>query len=193
MVRPREFNDEDVLAKAMLLFRTKGFQRTTMADVARETGMQRGSLYNAYCNKETLFLKGFELYSDKFLLDIKAALAKGTLKKRLDNFFSVAISNMRKGKPSQGCLTTRVIIELADENEVAKVALQNFLTHLHEIIEGVLEIFRAQEKFSGDPFLCAQMLVATTRGMAVIDRAYDDEQRLNQIASEIVRLILKEG
>ena len=113
-------------------------------------------------------MNGFELYSDRFLKDVQVVLAKGTFNKRLDNFFKVAISNMRKGNSSQWCLTTRVMIELIDENEITKSALQNILSDLQNIIEEALVHFQRQGKFSGEPVLCAQPKLAPEASLPLI-------------------------
>ena len=66
MVGTRKFNEEEILSIVINVFRDKGYTATTMLDLAKETGVQRGSLYNAYKNKNTLFLKAFDYYTQQF-------------------------------------------------------------------------------------------------------------------------------
>jgi len=53
-----------------------GFAATSMIDVAEVTGVQRGSLYNAYGDKERLFLLAYERYSSQFLDSVRLALSE---------------------------------------------------------------------------------------------------------------------
>jgi TetR/AcrR family transcriptional regulator, transcriptional repressor for nem operon len=57
MVGVRQFDEERVLARALEVFREKSLRTASMQDLARATGVQRGSLYDAYGNKEELFLR----------------------------------------------------------------------------------------------------------------------------------------
>ena len=57
MARPREFDEERVLQAALEVFRAKGFEGTRLCDLEQATGLGRGSLYGAFGDKRTLFLK----------------------------------------------------------------------------------------------------------------------------------------
>ncbi|UQS88546.1 TetR/AcrR family transcriptional regulator [Pseudomonas chlororaphis subsp. piscium] len=48
------------------VFWRKGWQSTSMADLAEAAEVQRGSLYHAYGGKEALFLLAFEAYATRF-------------------------------------------------------------------------------------------------------------------------------
>lgn len=50
----RKTTSEDILNEAETLFRQKGYRNTTMADIARATGLLKGSLYYYYPSKEDL-------------------------------------------------------------------------------------------------------------------------------------------
>src|SRR5690242_20762527 len=100
-VRPREFDHDEVLRIAFEQFWRKGVRVTSLADIARDAGVQRGSLYNAFGSKEALFLVAYERYASEYLTSVQKALGAGTLRKRLNAFFDVTIKNMRAG--GRGC------------------------------------------------------------------------------------------
>ena len=60
--RPREFDVDSALERAMELFWRQGYEGTSLADLTRELGLTRPSLYAAFDSKETLFLKALDLY-----------------------------------------------------------------------------------------------------------------------------------
>jgi AcrR family transcriptional regulator len=65
MVGARQFDENEALEKAVVLFWKKGFAETSMHELAYATGVQRGFLYTAYKAKGTLFLRVFDLYKDR--------------------------------------------------------------------------------------------------------------------------------
>ena len=73
MARPREFDAEDLLEKAMLAFWEGGLQGTSMRQLEAVTGVKQVSLYNAFGDKEGLFLAVLDRYADRMasVLDSK--------------------------------------------------------------------------------------------------------------------------
>ena len=64
MTRPREFNETDALQSAMNCFWQRGYEATSMRDLAASMGMSAPSLYNAFGDKQALFARALELYLD---------------------------------------------------------------------------------------------------------------------------------
>jgi AcrR family transcriptional regulator len=60
--RPREFDIDKALERAMDLFWRQGYEGTSLADLTRGLGLTRPSLYAAFGRKERLFLKALDLY-----------------------------------------------------------------------------------------------------------------------------------
>jgi AcrR family transcriptional regulator len=63
--RPREFDIDKALERAMGLFWRQGYEGTSLADLTRELGLTRPSLYAAFGSKEGLFLKALDLYETR--------------------------------------------------------------------------------------------------------------------------------
>ncbi len=62
MPRTKEFNVEEVLEKAMMVFWRKGYKSTTMQDLLKAMGLNKGSLYGSFHDKETLFKRTLDYY-----------------------------------------------------------------------------------------------------------------------------------
>jgi len=60
--RPREFDIDRALERAMELFWRQGYEGTSLTDLTRELGLTRPSLYAAFGSKQGLFLKALDLY-----------------------------------------------------------------------------------------------------------------------------------
>src|ERR1700755_874834 len=134
-VRPREFDHDDVLRVAFDQFWRKGVRGTSLSDIARDSGVQRGSLYNAFGSKEALFLQAYERYAGDYLVALQKALGAGSLRKRLTAFFDLTITNFRSGSPPRGCPTTRGLMELGAAegeglDEDARKAFANLISRI---------------------------------------------------------------
>ncbi len=194
-MRPREFDHDDVLRVAFEQFWRKGVRGTQLSDIARDAGVQRGSLYNAFGSKEALFLAAYERYAGEYLSSLQKALGSGTLQKRLSAFFDLTIKNFRSGSPSRGCPTTRGLMEWSpvegeglDEN--ARQAFANLIARINTLLQQALAEGASRGEFSGDPETAALHIATVTRGLAVLERAYGDESQLRKIATHTIDLLL---
>jgi TetR/AcrR family transcriptional regulator, transcriptional repressor for nem operon len=194
-VRPREFDHDDVLRIAFDQFWRKGVRGTSLSDIARDAGVQRGSLYNAFGSKDALFLCAYERYAGEYLSSLEKALSSGTLRERLAAFFGVTIKNLRSGSPPRGCPTTRGLMEVGsvegeglDEN--ARHAFADLLARITGLIQEALSKGVEQGEFTGAPKIAALHIVTVSRGLAVLERAFGDEAQLRSIATHTVNLVL---
>lgn len=194
-MRPREFDHEDVLRIAFDQFWRKGVRGTSLSDIARDAGVQRGSLYNAFGSKEALFLCAYQRYSGEYLNALEKALGAGTLRARLSAFFELTINNFRSGSPPRGCPTTRGLMELGaaegeglDEN--ARQAFADLVSQITTLVRDTLADGAARGEFDGDPDSAALHIITVTRGLAVLERAFGDEVQLRNIAAHTVDLML---
>jgi len=194
-VRPREFDHDDVLRIAFDQFWRKGVRGTQLSDIARDAGIQRGSLYNAFGSKEALLLCAYERYAGEYLGALQATLGTGTLRARLTAFFDLTIRNFRSGSPPRGCPTTRGLMELTsvkgeglDEN--ARKAFAALVTRITALVQQALSEGATRGEFNGNPESAALHIVTVTRGLAVLERAFGDEAQLRKIAAHTVDLVL---
>lgn len=194
-MRPRQFDEDKVLKTAFDQFWRRGVRGTSLADIAKLADIQRGSLYNAFGSKEELFLRAYRNHTEDYLGMIEKALSTGTLRERLTRFFEVAIDSFTAGTPSRGCPTTRGLMEIASvpgeaENNPLRAAFADMLTRLIGLLEDTFRDAAGRGEFKGDPHRAAIHVVTIARGMVVLDRAFDDEEQLYQIADDTVDLIL---
>jgi TetR/AcrR family transcriptional regulator, transcriptional repressor for nem operon len=197
-VRPREFDHDDVLRIAFDQFWRKGVRGTSLSDIARDAGVQRGSLYNAFGSKEALFLTAYERYASDYLKSLQKTLVSGTLRERLTAFFALTIKNFRSGSPPRGCPTTRGLMELGsaegeglDEN--ARQAFADLMMRITGLVQEALSEGARRGEFKGDSEMAALHIATVTRGLAVLERAFGDEAQLRKIAAHTVDLVLGKG
>src|ERR1700751_4471074 len=132
MVGARQFDEQEVIAIALDVFWRKGLHDATMQDLAAATGVQRGSLYNAYGDKEAIFLRAFDRYAQQFLDAAGSALGQGDAAAGLRNFFDMIIVNMTDGSPPRGCLTTRTALDAAISGAEVRRRVRDVLARLEQ-------------------------------------------------------------
>jgi AcrR family transcriptional regulator len=185
MVGVRQFDEQEVIALALDVFWRKGLHDATMQDLAAATGVQRGSLYNAYGDKEAIFLRAFDQYAVQFLETAAHALAEGDAAERLRNFFDVIIVNMTSGSPSRGCLTTRTALDAAISSEDVRARVQGLLGRLEQIVSQAIGS-AANRPGTVDANRLARVVVTFTRGLAVMERAGYSRKQLKESAATFV-------
>jgi TetR/AcrR family transcriptional regulator, transcriptional repressor for nem operon len=193
MVGVRQFDEKKVLALALEVFRRKGWRSTSMADLAEATGVQRGSLYNAYGGKEELFLLAFQQYAARFLDEARRALDASDARQALGRFFDVVIANMTSGSPPRGCLTTKTASDADFVGPAIQERLRKLLDDLDAQVGSALSRDAVRQGLLLEPEEASRVVVTFTRGLAVMERVYHDPACLRRTAAALVGVLTRGG
>ncbi|MBB3447176.1 TetR/AcrR family transcriptional regulator [Rhizobium sp. BK379] len=103
--RPRSFDRQQALSRAMHLFWQKGFEETSMSDLTQTMGIAPPSLYAAFGSKEALFTEALDLYQATVNNEIWKALEDGqTIAAAIEGFLvNTARAYSRSDQPA-GCM-----------------------------------------------------------------------------------------
>jgi TetR/AcrR family transcriptional regulator, transcriptional repressor for nem operon len=188
MAGARQFDEREVIATALEVFWRKGLHDATMQDLAAAAGVQRGSLYNAYGDKEEIFLRAFDQYADQFLKAAGQALAHGDTATRLRNFLDMIVVNMTGGSPQRGCLTTRTALDAAISGAAVRQRVQSVLSRLEQLVAKALS---SNKVSAADATRLARVVVTFTRGLAVMERAGYSRKQLKDAATTFVDAVAR--
>lgn len=189
MAGARQFDEQEVIAIALDVFWRKGLHDATMQDLAAATGVQRGSLYNAYGDKEAIFLRAFDRYAEQFLEMIAEILAQGDAAARLRNFFDLIVTNMTSGSPPRGCLTTRTALDAAISSDAVRERVQRLLGRLEQLVAEAISA-PPRKLAVAEARRLARVIVTFTRGLAVMERAGYSRKQLKEAAGTFVDALL---
>ena len=167
MSRPREFDERVVLEAIRGAFWDRGYAATSVDDLAKATGLGKGSLYGAFGSKHEMFVRALREYCAAMLARAERQLAgeDAGAATRLRAYVRgmVAITTSSK----RGCLLAKAIAELAGEAE----DVDQIVSDLYERYEDVLaRTIRAAQR-AGDvrrdrnARRQASLLVAVLRGL----------------------------
>ncbi len=185
MVGVRQFDEQEVIALALDVFWQKGLHDTTMQDLAEATGVQRGSLYNAYGDKEAIFLRAFDQYAKDFLESAGSLMVEGAVATRLKNFFDSAVVNMTSGSPPRGCLTTRTALNAGISSEAVRERVQALLGRIEQAVSKAISS-APDGRPVAEANRLARVVVTFTRGLAVMERAGYSRKQLKESAATFV-------
>ncbi len=140
MARPREFDRETVVANATDVFWAQGYAGTSLDDLDRATGLNRGSLYNAFGDKHGLYLECLDLYGSHEI-GAAVALLEDTCSKRsaIRMLFKSAVDSVRLGGDRRGCLLCNAAIELAPHDQDVEQKVVEHLGRLRGAFKTALE------------------------------------------------------
>jgi AcrR family transcriptional regulator len=185
--RPRAYEPEQALGKALDLFRKSGFAATSLDDLSTATGMNRPSLYGAFGDKRELYIKSYARYR----ADARAAMTEifkieAPIRQRLRQTYAVALEIYLSGEEGpRGCFT----VMTAASEAVADPEIRAFvLEGLQELDRAFAACFRtAVEKGelppTADPKVLAQLASATIHTLAIRARARVPQRDLEAIVT----------
>ena len=104
MGRPREFDIDEALDRAVLVFWQHGYERTTLTDLCDAMGINRPSLYAAFGTKEQLFHRALDRYANGPLAYESGALARSTAREVAHALLAGAVERQTGVDTPRGCL-----------------------------------------------------------------------------------------
>ena len=158
MARPREFNETDAVQSAMNCFWQRGYEATSMRDLAASMGMSAPSLYNAFGDKQRLFARALERYLDCNARDLVHRLESSLPPNgAIQQFFAEIIDHSINDRERKGCFLVNSALEVAP--------------HQRELGAVIAKQFGEIEAFFKRRILAAQADGTTPRGLDASDTA----------------------
>ena len=101
--RPREFDVDKALDRALRVFWRKGYEGASLPDLTQAMRINRPSLYAAFGNKEALFRKAIDRYVEGPGAFVREALQQPTAKAVVENLFRGTIKLVTDSRYPRGC------------------------------------------------------------------------------------------
>lgn len=190
--RPREFDIEEALEKALCVFWRTGYEGASMNELTAAMGVNKPSLYATFGNKEELYLKVLERYADGPASYLRTSLKEPTAFAVMEQLLYQCANCVASEAYPRGCLGLNGALACSEETEPVKkeLALQR------KSNEAMLRDRLEQAKAAGDwswalsPFELAKYVMTLLQGIAVqaADGASLEElHRVGQIALQLLK------
>ena len=191
--RPRAYDPDAALARAVDAFWDGGFAATSLDDLTVATGMNRPSLYGAFGDKQALYRRAFDLYRTR----TREALAKALggddpLRIALRKVYDTAISIYLSGDQGpRGCFIIGTAVTQAVTDPDTRAALADTLREIDDAFAA--RIVRAQRggelSAEADPVKLAKLASATLYSLTIHARAGEERSALEAIADGVLDVI----
>ncbi len=191
--RPREFDMNEVLDAMMNVFWEKGYEGTSLADILDATGLQKGSLYKAFENKQEMFQKALERYiannhADKKEIIEKADSPLSGIEAMLKKVVAEACS---KENDHRGCLAVRSMMDRTSHDEgvvdILDACVSSAEKGLTELIEAGQAIGEIRNDLSAK--MLAEALYCLTSGMLATSRITRTKARTDRLVAFGVEML----
>ncbi len=172
----RQFDERTLLDAVMTVFWRDGYGATSMADLASAAGVQRGSLYHAYGGKEELLLRALDHYGQVQGVPVRRALLAPHPVRAVAGFLDGHVRRMADPANPPGCLMCQTALECggrdAAPSELVRAHFLRTETALRETLDRACTAGHLPP--TADTIALARFYLGTSRGMAVLHRAYGD-------------------
>lgn len=195
MVRPREFEFDDVLTKAMEVFWAQGYEGTSLSDLESGTGLLRGSIYAAFGKKADLYQKALSFYIEREVTGAELLLAGDTAAggivsglKRIDAFLQLPVDAVGKRKDRRGCFLCSAAVDRAPHCEQTTALVQSGFNRLERALTLALISESSIVKLKSSKDAAAELL-AIYFGLRVMSNGGQNAAVLKAVKDQAMRCL----
>ncbi len=186
----KQFDRDEVLNRATALFWRRGYEATSIRDLVEATGINRGSIYGTFGDKQSLFLAVLDHYGKTVAKPMLAALDNPDPRRAIEMMFESIICRTSDPKFPRGCLNTNTSLECPSAgDEISRKIAEGFGLQESSIYQ-VLRRAQAEGSLAStlDAKALARFFVAVAQGLNVVNKAVADPGALKDIAGIAMRV-----
>jgi TetR/AcrR family transcriptional regulator, transcriptional repressor for nem operon len=193
MVRPRKFDEAEVVQAARDQFWLHGFNGTSVDDLTDVTGLGRGSLYAAFTDKRGLFLRALDDYATTVMGQLLADLRdpeKGGRDRVVDHIRLITklLAADTKGR---GCLMAKSAAEIgATDKEIAR-RIRKWLDGYQRDIANAIQAAQHDGDIDpeADPDELALLILALVRGAEALRKGGMPPRAVAAVTEQAIALL----
>lgn len=187
--RPRGFDAEEALERAMAMFWEHGYAGVSLTDLTRAMGITKTSMYAAFGNKEELFRKALERYAEGPASYGTRALGEPTARDVATAYLTGSIAASTRPDCPAGCLGVQGFMAASHLGEPARDTLNAWrvenLSRLRDRFRQAVD--EGDLPPDADPEVLARYLMTMANGIAVQATSGADRDELQKMADAALR------
>ncbi len=192
MPRAKQFDEKEVLAKAMELFWIQGYHATSIQDLVEHLGINRASLYDTYGGKESLFQRAFQLYREQNISQLRQFLkSRPLVREGLRDLFAMAIEQASTDEDRKGCFVVNTAAELVPgDPELLQVLGENKRVFEQLFFDYLKKGEEAGQIPAGkDLRAMASLLFTLYNGLKVVAKVAPEQRPMEASVAEVLKLL----
>ncbi len=181
MARPSKFDRDVAVEIAMKEIWRHGYESTSVKALSEKLGITRSSFYNAFGNREALFIEALQLYAGRSPDILLADETPGSSVKKIITETFRTICKVRAYDPEiRGCLAVKSIAELSNTHCELGEIMKQAVTGNAARIENLLKRGVRQKEISPGVDIRALALALQNLlfGINVLSQVVDEEKEL---------------
>ena len=185
MARPKEFDQEEAVRKAIRLFSQQGFAATSTDELMCVMNVGRQSMYDTFGDKRTLFLKALKMYVTESVYSITVELERpGSALSAIQNAL-VTFAERKDLSSAEGCMGLNAISEFGQRDADVTRITHKAARLQRQTLMNVLIRAKKQGELRRDPDLdtMADFFETTLAGIRMAAKAGKSRQALRDIAA----------
>lgn len=192
--RPRAYDPQTALQQALGVFWSTGYSGASLDSIATAAGMNRPSLYAAFGDKHSLYIKALEQYWEFAVASMHEALTDPalTLREALTRFYEgqLSIYFSGEGQP-RGCFAIGTATTEAVEDPEIRDVLSDRLSRLDADLEARLRVAidRGELRSDADTGALAVLAASLLHSISIRARAGKSREELTELARNAVSVI----
>lgn len=192
MARPREFDETAVLDAAVQCFWARGYEATSVRDLAAGMGLTSASLYNAFGDKRSLFQRALDHYLDQTVRE-RIARLEGSLPPReaIAAFLDEIVERSMSDRQRRGCMLVNSALEVAPHDPEFRRVVANELTQIEAFFRRCVQAGQRSGEINAaqDAEDLARLLLGVLLGIRVLARTRPDRALLEGVARPALALL----
>jgi AcrR family transcriptional regulator len=187
--RPRAFDIDEALDRALHVFWRKGYEGTTLPDLTQAMGINRPSLYAAFGNKEELFRKALDRYAKRSEGRIREALEEPSARAAVERLLRATADALTDPGCPRGCLAVQGALTCGEAAEPIREELSARRAAVEVALRDRLARARAEGDLAPecDPVDLARYVATVIQGLSVQAAGGASRDELQRVAATALR------
>jgi TetR/AcrR family transcriptional repressor of nem operon len=183
MARQKEFNQDEVLQKAMEVFWRRGYEAASIQDLVQHMGINRQSIYDTFGDKHALFLQALDRYREIQSRRVFEILDRpGSVKKNVRLLFEEAVERALSEEGRRGCFVGNATSELAGRCKETAIRTCKSMASAEKTFQRALMRGTEQGEFRiRDTRAVARFFYCVLQGLVLTAKASRDRKLLNDV------------
>jgi TetR/AcrR family transcriptional repressor of nem operon len=192
VARPKAFDEDQAIDAAVDCFWARGYEATSVRDLAEAMGIGGASLYNAYGGKRALFARSLERYANRSTRERLARLEAGHEPgQAIRAFFAEIIRRSVADRARKGCMLVNSALDVAPHDAPMGKVVAGYLDEIRDFFRRNIGAARSAGELPRDvdPEALSAHLLGVLLGIRVMARTRPDRALLESMARPALELL----
>lgn len=174
----------------MLLFWSRGYEATSIEELVEATGINRGSLYATFINKNDIFLAVIDRYLETVAKSLMASLSDPDPRLAIERMFDSIVGRLSDPRFPRGCLIVNTSLECPTSGDAITRKIGQAIGQQESAIYRVLLRAQAEGSLAAalDVRALARFFLGVAQGLNVMNKAVADPEVLKDIVKTAMRV-----